>query len=130
VLPEAAAELIGVLTSAAKDANVAINGASPEVVKTAEAAVSNETNTRKQSPAVVRVGMRLEARDRQNPGLTCVANVVEVNGTIVTINFDGWTDRYNYRYSPGCQPCPLHCQHRHSELPVPVFPIISRAPRA
>ena len=144
VLPEAAAELIGVLTSAAKDANVAINGASPEVVKTAEeAAVSNalrrriadsgrrrETNTRKQSPAVVRVGMRLEARDRQNPTLTCVANVVEVNGTIVTINFDGWTDRYNYRYSPGCQPCPLHCQHRHSELPVPVFPVICRAPRA
>ena len=90
---------------------MAINGASPEVVDTAEAAVSNalrrriadsgrgrETNKRKQSPAVVRVGMRLEARDRQNPGLTCVANVVEVNGTIVTINFDGWTDRYNYRY--------------------------------
>ena len=42
------------------------------------------------------VGHRLEARDRRNPNLLCVATVASVSGRRVGIRFDGWTDRYNY----------------------------------
>ncbi len=45
--------------------------------------------------AVVK-GMRLEARDRQNPSMVCVAHVKAVNGPMLTISFDGWPDRYTY----------------------------------
>eukprot|EP00117_Sycon_ciliatum_P044252 scpid13763/ scgid4377/ Lethal(3)malignant brain tumor-like protein 1; L(3)mbt protein homolog; L3MBTL1 len=51
-------------------------------------------------PSIYQVcaGMRLEAVDRKNPSLTCVASIKEVNdaGNRVEIYFDGWSDSYNY----------------------------------
>ena len=51
------------------------------------------------------VGMRLEAVDRQNPSMICVATVVGVKKSDrqVEIHFDGWSDYYNYwcSYSDG-----------------------------
>lgn len=40
-------------------------------------------------------GMKLEAKDRKNVHLTCVATVEELNndGTL-EINFDGWSTKY------------------------------------
>jgi len=53
--------------------------------------------------AEVTVGMRLEAKDRKNPRLVCVANIKSIksrsaNGMAdkVVINFDGWSDTYDY----------------------------------
>ena len=48
------------------------------------------------------VGMRLEAVDRKNRSMTCAANIVAVNANndTIEINFDGWTDTYNYWCSP------------------------------
>lgn len=43
-----------------------------------------------------KVGMRLEAVDRANPHLTCVASVLEVVDDQVTITFDGWGNGYDY----------------------------------
>jgi hypothetical protein len=49
------------------------------------------------------VGMRLEAKDRKNPRLTCVATVAEVIDDLgdggpprVKVHFDGWTAEYDY----------------------------------
>ena len=47
------------------------------------------------------VGMRLEAVDRQNLSLTAVANIAEIRAntdgtTSLKINFDGWSDTYDY----------------------------------
>ena len=41
-------------------------------------------------------GMRLEAVDRQNPSLVCVATLVTVDrarGDCLLIHFDGWTEK-------------------------------------
>jgi hypothetical protein len=53
--------------------------------------------------SVVTVGMRLEAKDRQNPELICVATIAEkIDGPDsdhpgqVKIHFDGWRDAYDY----------------------------------
>lgn len=43
-----------------------------------------------------KVGMKLEAVDRLNPHLTCVASVIKVAGNQVTITFDGWGSNYDY----------------------------------
>ena len=40
--------------------------------------------------------MRLEAKDRRNPSLTCVASIVQVKGSQLLIHFDGWTSKYDY----------------------------------
>lgn len=51
----------------------------------------------------LKVGMRLEAIDRQNPHLLCVATVskarIKDGRPFVTIHFDGWEDNYNYEVS-------------------------------
>ncbi|EDV23216.1 uncharacterized protein TRIADDRAFT_58269 [Trichoplax adhaerens] len=41
-------------------------------------------------------GMRLEAKDRLNPSLMCVATVDDVNDNELLIHFDGWTRKYDY----------------------------------
>ncbi|XP_060069823.1 uncharacterized protein LOC132549872, partial [Ylistrum balloti] len=53
------------------------------------------------STAVVE-GMRLEALDRLNPSLVCVATVSQINETDgrLLIHFDGWTKRYDYWSEP------------------------------
>lgn len=59
-------------------------------------------------------GMRLEAKDRKNPSLVCVATVAEVKGTQLLIHFDGWSEKYDYwcdRKTPDIHPvgwCTMH----------------------
>ncbi|XP_068160147.1 lethal(3)malignant brain tumor-like protein 4 isoform X2 [Antennarius striatus] len=42
------------------------------------------------------VGMRLEAVDRKNPGLVCVASVTDVIDDHFLVHFDNWDDTYDY----------------------------------
>lgn len=48
-----------------------------------------------------REGMRLEAKDRLNPALICVATVkaIKANGDLL-IHFDGWSEGYDYWSKP------------------------------
>ncbi|CAI5674032.1 lethal(3)malignant brain tumor-like protein 4 isoform X1 [Oreochromis niloticus] len=43
-----------------------------------------------------RVGMKLEAVDRKNPGLVCVASVADVIDDRFLVHFDNWDDTYDY----------------------------------
>ncbi|XP_071340304.1 lethal(3)malignant brain tumor-like protein 4 isoform X2 [Trachinotus anak] len=43
-----------------------------------------------------RVGMKLEAVDRKNPGLVCVASVADVFEDRFLVHFDNWDDTYDY----------------------------------
>uniref|UniRef100_A0A3Q3W6A2 SAM domain-containing protein n=1 Tax=Mola mola TaxID=94237 RepID=A0A3Q3W6A2_MOLML len=43
-----------------------------------------------------RVGMKLEAVDRKNPGLVCVASVTDVIDDHFLVHFDNWDDTYDY----------------------------------
>ncbi|KAM9713022.1 LOW QUALITY PROTEIN: lethal(3)malignant brain tumor-like protein 4, partial [Menidia menidia] len=43
-----------------------------------------------------RVGMRLEAVDKKNPGLVCVASVADVIEGRFRVHFDQWDDTYDY----------------------------------
>ena len=47
-----------------------------------------------------RVGMKLEAVDRHNVGLICVATVSNVMAGRVLIHFDGWEIDYDYWVVP------------------------------
>ena len=47
-----------------------------------------------------RVGMRLEAKDRLNPGLICVATITNIKDGQLLIHFDGWSNRYDYWCKP------------------------------
>lgn len=42
------------------------------------------------------VGMKLEAVDRKNPGLVCVASVTDVIDDHFLVHFDNWDDTYDY----------------------------------
>ncbi|XP_072170045.1 lethal(3)malignant brain tumor-like protein 4 [Diadema setosum] len=52
----------------------------------------NETVT----PQGFRKGMRLEAVDRKNPTLICVATVTDIMDNRFLIHFDAWEDTYDY----------------------------------
>eukprot|EP00053_Salpingoeca_punica_P020085 m.207429 g.207429 ORF g.207429 m.207429 type:complete len:2206 (+) comp17789_c0_seq4:215-6832(+) len=55
--------------------------------------------TAEQALAMLAVGMRLEAVDRQNPHLICVATIAALEPARpepILIHFDGWTERYDY----------------------------------
>lgn len=41
-------------------------------------------------------GMRLEALDRLNPRLICVATIIDVEASRLKIHFDGWNSSYDY----------------------------------
>ncbi|CAJ1081602.1 lethal(3)malignant brain tumor-like protein 4 isoform X3 [Xyrichtys novacula] len=43
-----------------------------------------------------RVGMKLEAVDKKNPGLVCVASVADVMDDHFLVHFDNWDDTYDY----------------------------------
>ncbi|CAB4068327.1 NMD3 [Lepeophtheirus salmonis] len=47
-----------------------------------------------------KVGAKLEAVDRQNTSMVCVATVAEILGARILIHFDGWEDDYDYWVSP------------------------------
>ena len=42
--------------------------------------------------------MKLEAKDRRNPTMICVATIVDIRSDCkeLLIHFDGWTDAYDY----------------------------------
>lgn len=42
--------------------------------------------------------MKLEAVDRKNPGLVCVASVADVIHDRFRVHFDDWDDSYDYWY--------------------------------
>ena len=47
-----------------------------------------------------RVGMKLEAKDRANPSLTCVATVSNIADEQILIHFDGWGTNFDYWCDP------------------------------
>ncbi|XP_052040146.1 lethal(3)malignant brain tumor-like protein 1 [Apodemus sylvaticus] len=47
-------------------------------------------------PVGFQVGMKLEAVDRMNPSLVCVASVTDVVGSRFLVHFDDWGDTYDY----------------------------------
>jgi hypothetical protein len=49
----------------------------------------------------LRVGMRLEAVDRKNPAIVCVATLKHIDSQtgVLTVHFDGWGDEYDYQVS-------------------------------
>lgn len=49
-----------------------------------------------QLPAGFRKGMKLEAVDKANSSLVCVATINDVLGEWLLIHFDGWTNEYDY----------------------------------
>ncbi len=46
------------------------------------------------------VGMKLEAKDRQYPTLTCVATITKVRDDQLLIHFDNWGTEYDYWCRP------------------------------
>lgn len=42
------------------------------------------------------VSMKLEAVDKKNPGLVCVASVADVIDDRFLVHFDNWDDTYDY----------------------------------
>ena len=70
--------------------------------------------------------MKLEAKDRKNPGLTCVASIIDIDDKDqLLIHFDGWSDIYDYWCKPDTTDIhpPMWCgkngrqlQPPHSEL--------------
>ncbi|GAB1287159.1 Lethal(3)malignant brain tumor-like protein 1 [Apodemus speciosus] len=51
-------------------------------------------------PVGFQVGMKLEAVDRMNPSLVCVASVTDVVGSRFLVHFDDWGDTYDYWCDP------------------------------
>lgn len=48
------------------------------------------------STAMFEVGMKLEAVDRKNPCLVCVASVADIVDNRFLVHFDNWDDTYDY----------------------------------
>ena len=46
------------------------------------------------------VGMKLEAKDRKNPELICVATIIGIEGKRLLLHFDGWNEYYDYWCEP------------------------------
>ena len=66
--------------------------------------------------------MRLEAKDRKNPSVVCVATVSDVNSNgELLIHFDGWTKTYDYWCKPDSTD--IHprgwCQDNNKDLQKP-----------
>lgn len=49
-----------------------------------------------------KTGMKLEAVDRMNPDLICVASVTNVIGNYFLVHFDEWDDSYDYWCGDDC----------------------------
>ncbi|KAL4646386.1 lethal(3)malignant brain tumor-like protein 1 isoform X1 [Arapaima gigas] len=52
--------------------------------------------SRSETPCSFEVGMKLEAVDRMNPSLICVATVTDVVDNRFLVHFDNWDDTYDY----------------------------------
>lgn len=63
--------------------------------------MQEQRKSRVSTPAGFKVGMKLEAVDRVNPHLTCVATITDINSKgELLIHFDGWTTTYDYWCRP------------------------------
>lgn len=51
-------------------------------------------------PNGFRVGMKLEAVDRKNTSLVCVASVRDMMDNRILVHFDSWDDIYDYWADP------------------------------
>ncbi|XP_046396163.1 lethal(3)malignant brain tumor-like protein 3 isoform X2 [Ischnura elegans] len=51
-------------------------------------------------PTGFRTGMKLEAVDRKNQSLVCVATVADLLDSRILVHFDGWADVYDYWADP------------------------------
>lgn len=54
------------------------------------------------TPSGFRTGMKLEAVDRKNPPLVCVATIAAVVDNRLLIHFDNWDDTYDYWCDATC----------------------------
>ncbi|KFQ30018.1 Lethal(3)malignant brain tumor-like 3, partial [Merops nubicus] len=73
------------------------------------------------TPSGFRVGMKLEAVDRKNPSLMCVATVADVLESRLLIHFDRWDEAYDYwceASSPYIRPVG-YCQETGTLLTIP-----------
>ncbi|XP_069744132.1 lethal(3)malignant brain tumor-like protein 1 [Narcine bancroftii] len=73
------------------------------------------------TPLGFRVGMKLEAVDRMNPSLICVATVTDIVESRFLVHFDNWDDTYDYwcdASSPYIHPVGW-CQHHGKPLTPP-----------
>ncbi|KAI3380042.1 hypothetical protein SNEBB_002052 [Seison nebaliae] len=90
---------------------------------------NTEINLISREAKEIKNGMLLEAVDRLNVHLLCVATIINVERTIygvkVRIHFDGWTDRFDYETNIDnldLRPCGYHknaenSQHRNLQSP-------------
>ncbi|KAM4047766.1 lethal(3)malignant brain tumor-like protein 3 isoform 2-T2 [Anomaloglossus baeobatrachus] len=73
------------------------------------------------TPSGFRVGMKLEAVDRKNPSLLCVATIFDIVENRLLIHFDNWDHSYDYwcdASSPYIRPVG-HCQESSISLTTP-----------
>ncbi|KAK3710166.1 hypothetical protein QZH41_010560 [Actinostola sp. cb2023] len=70
--------------------------------QTAEAVPSYLFKTVSHTRHGFEVGMKLEAIDRKNPDLICVATVTNVIGNRFLVHFDEWDDTYDYWCEEDC----------------------------
>ncbi|XP_059166997.1 lethal(3)malignant brain tumor-like protein 3 isoform X2 [Physella acuta] len=76
------------------------------------------------TPSAFRVGMKLEAVDKKNSSLVCVATVADTLGDRILIHFDGWEDVYDYWCditSPSIHPVGWCKANGHSLSPPPDY---------
>nr|XP_023678666.1 lethal(3)malignant brain tumor-like protein 4 isoform X3 [Paramormyrops kingsleyae] len=93
--------------------------------QTCDILVAPKTLFKKQTPiesiSSFQVSMKLEAVDRKNPCLVCVASVADVIDHRFLVHFDNWDDTYDY----WCDPSSPHvhpvgwCQERGRPLTAP-----------
>ncbi|NWI09276.1 LMBL3 protein, partial [Crypturellus soui] len=73
------------------------------------------------TPSGFRLGMKLEAVDKKNPSLMCVATVMDMLENRLLIHFDNWDESYDYwceASSPYIRPVG-YCQETGTPLTVP-----------
>ncbi|NXD26542.1 LMBL3 protein, partial [Spelaeornis formosus] len=73
------------------------------------------------TPSGFRLGMKLEAVDKKNPSLVCVATVMDVVENRLLIHFDNWDESYDYwceTSSPYIHPVG-YCQETGTPLTTP-----------
>ncbi|CAB3381180.1 Hypothetical predicted protein [Cloeon dipterum] len=62
--------------------------------------VHRQTSKNTIGPSGFRIGMKLEALDKSNHELVCVATVRDILGGRILIHFDSWDDTYDYWVDP------------------------------
>ncbi|XP_061452642.1 lethal(3)malignant brain tumor-like protein 3 isoform X6 [Rhineura floridana] len=73
------------------------------------------------TPSGFRVGMKLEAVDKKNPSLMCVATIADMLDNRLLVHFDNWNESYDYwcdASSPYIRPVG-YCQETGTPLTTP-----------